>query len=65
MVQWLLRAIIGIVCFLVFFYALPLVLSLLSLHMPGALFDLVHLLGIVVVCVYIVWGAKVPVPGAS
>lgn len=62
MLQWLLRAIIGVVCFLVFFYALPLVLGLLGLTMPGALFELFRLAGAIVVVWYIFWGPSVPVP---
>ncbi len=65
MLQLLLRAIIGVICYLVFFYALPLVLQLLNVHPPAALVELLHVAALIAVLIYIVWGRPLPVPPAS
>ena len=60
MLQWLLRAILATIGFLIFFYALPLVLSLLGVSPPAALLALLKLAGAAVALWYIVWGPPVP-----
>lgn len=62
MLQFLLRAIVGVIGYLVFFYALPLVLDLLGIRSPAALFELLHLAALIAVLIYIVWGRPLPVP---